>query len=728
MLMAFPSIKFNKIENGMIFTSDYRTFVKNNIINFTNAGIAVIYGPNGTGKTSLAKVFSGSDGTAVNCEFDSVVFEKGDEIFHVINDQYNRNIISGTAKDFLLGDNIRREFELQTVLADEYEKIIAAVIALLKDKFKITTISNPLISLLSDARLVEIVKDFVNKNSKGSKTSIEKFLFVFKNFEESESTPNFKQEKFNFFINGFSDKKSLLYKVININEPDITRVHNAQEIQEDSVAIDILTKFSHKTKCIVCDADGIDSKTLKEAKTQHRQYVIDSLTEQLREFIEEIISLREDSDPFEIKKNVLIALENGDYSAIQNVKDDIYSYKEIFKAQFANVFLQEIDFKKLKDDYSELEELLSQKPEISEEDFIYIEEILSHSMDKKIAVVRDSNKNLKILLEEKEFLGLERNELPLSTGEQNFLSLCFEFLKAKNSKKPLVVLDDPISSFDSIYKNKVVFALVKMLENKPRIVLTHNIDLLRLLESQYNNSFKLYLLNNTDGENNGFIPFSKAEQSMLINLRELLLTFRKNIFENIKSKELYLISMIPFMRGYATIIDDQESIDDLTQLMHGYKTKTVDVAKIYYKLFGEVGKGTLPSNFNISVSDILNRTVDGTSIIDPAKYPILEKTLKHSFTYLFLRLLVEKTLVEKYKIDTNVHDQLGSIISEAFPGDTVENIRNRVRLTSKKTLINEFNHFEGNLSIFQPAIDITEKSLGAEKTDILTFIDMIKIG
>ena len=51
-----------------------------------------------------------------------------------------------------------------------------------------------------------------------------------------------------------------------------------------------------------------------------------------------------------------------------------------------------------------------------------------------------------------------------------------------------------------------------------------------------------------------------------------------------------------------------------------------------------------------------------------------------------------------------------------------------MRLTSKKTLINEFNHFEGNLSIFQPAIDITEKSLGAEKTDILTFIDMIKMG
>jgi hypothetical protein len=52
----------------------------------------------------------------------------------------------------------------------------------------------------------------------------------------------------------------------------------------------------------------------------------------------------------------------------------------------------------------------------------------------------------------------------------------------------------------------------------------------------------------------------------------------------------------------------------------------------------------------------------------------------------------------------------------------VTEIRNRIRLTSKKTLINEFNHFEGNLSIFQPAIDITDAALGKERTDIVTFV------
>lgn len=44
----------------------------------------------------------------------------------------------------------------------------------------------------------------------------------------------------------------------------------------------------------------------------------------------------------------------------------------------------------------------------------------------------------------------------------------------------------------------------------------------------------------------------------------------------------------------------------------------------------------------------------------------------------------------------------------------------------KKTLINGFNHFEGNLSISQPAIDITEKALGFERTDIITFVNNIR--
>lgn len=242
-----------------------------------------------------------------------------------------------------------------------------------------------------------------------------------------------------------------------------------------------------------------------------------------------------------------------------------------------------------------------------------------------------------------------------------------------------------------------------------------------MLDGQYRHCFKLYLLNNTDGETNGFVQLNNNEQEMLISLEKLLAAFRGTVPKHVKNEKLFLISMIPFMRGYANILYDRELFDSLTQVMHGYKMEQVDIAAAYSKLFGEHSE--LPVSYTISVADILSKTVDGVHILDPEKFPLLDRTLRHSFIYLFLRLMVEKNLVEKFEIDTTRHTQLGQIIAAAYPDESdIGQIRNRIRLTSKKTLINEFNHFEGNLSIFQPAIDITDQALGKERTDIISFI------
>ena len=176
---------------------------------------------------------------------------------------------------------------------------------------------------------------------------------------------------------------------------------------------------------------------------------------------------------------------------------------------------------------------------------------------------------------------------------------------------------------------------------------------------------------------------------------------------------------------YANIICNGQLFESLTQVMHGYKTEKVDIARAYTELFGAHPE-YLPDSYEVSVTDILSKTVDGVHLLDTEEYPLLDRTLRHSFVYLFLRLLLEKKLVEKFEIDTTRHKQLGQIISAAYPDEKdVEQIRNRIRLTSKKTLVNEFNHFEGNLSIFQPAIDITDKALEKERNDLITFISAL---
>lgn len=721
---------FHKIENESIFAADYQNFIKNNSISFSNEGIAVVYGPNGTGKTSLVRALSGEKGTKVSYDYNGNLYSDNSQ-FYIINDQNNRNIIGGSAKDFLLGDNIRKEFELQEYINNEYIKLCTESIDVLKKSYGISSSSSKAIECFDQVPdLQNIIKDLMNSKSKGSKTDTAAYILELEKQKET-NLPEFEGDKLAYIVADVSQKSSLIDEIISINIDKLTSNAHIKEVEENTEAIKVLSYFNYKSQCIVCDTENIDIEGLLDKKTKNRESIIKSLDEKTKNIIEKIISYIDSTDPFGIKQIMLDAIETGELKDILRLKEELKKYKEIYARKAIIDLVKLYSESDIREKYRQYQDMISRKPEIKEEDFLYIEQIISNSMNKKLQIIRDGKKNIKIVLEDKEFLGIDRDNLPLSTGEQNFLSLTFEFLKAKNSNKPIVVLDDPISSFDSIYKNKIAYAIVKILHSKKRIILTHNVDLLRLLDGQYKKCFKLFLFNNTDNEENGFISMNFKEQDMLINLEKLLSTFRNDIYPYIKDAELFIISMIPFMRGYAAIINDLQSKESLTQLMHGYKTERVDVANIYRKIFGDdSGKivadkyNIIPDNFKVSVNDILNKIVDGKELIDKQKYPLLNLTLVHSFTYLFLRLLIEQKLVTKYCIDTQKYSQLGQIISQAFPDENnKDDIKNRVMLTSKKTLLNEFNHFEGNMSIFQPAIDITAHMLEKEKGDIISFVN-----
>ena len=568
----------------------------------------------------------------------------------------------------------------------------------------------------------------MNNRTKGSKTGVDTYISELEKHTQI-TIPDYEQAKLDYIISDLSEKNPLVIEIETIDTSKLAHNSHIKEIEENTEAIKILSRFSYKDQCIVCDSNGIDSENLLNKKSKNKEEIIKTLDAKTKKIVEKIIDNISEKDPFRIKDIMLGAIETGNLSDVLLLKESIKEYKNIFANKVIKELVQLYKSSDIKIKNEEYQKLINQKPDITEEDFLYIEQIISNNMSKKLQIIRDDKKNIKIVLENKDFLGINREELPLSSGEQNFLSLTFEFLKAKNSDKPIVILDDPISSFDSIYKNKISYAIVKILQNKKRVILTHNVDLLRLLDGQFKKCFRLFLFNNTENEENGFIALNSDERDMLINLDELLKTFREKIYEHIKDVELFLISLIPFMRGYSTIINDNNIKENLTQLMHGYKTNTVDIAECYIKLFGNKNN-IIPNNYEVNVDDILNKTVDGKEIVDKEKYPLLNRTLIHSFTYLFLRLLIEKKLVLKYNIDTESKSgarQLGQIISKAFPENSKnrDDIENRVFLTTKKTLLNEFNHFEGNMSIFQPAIDITDHMLGKEKTDILAFVNSL---
>ena len=183
--------------------------------------------------------------------------------------------------------------------------------------------------------------------------------------------------------------------------------------------------------------------------------MLNSLGEELKSFIENIIGIAPDNDPFGIKETLLHAIECGDKEVVKRLKNEIFLCKRCIGNEVLNDFNLLFSGSTLSDMFEEYQKMLAEKPEITDEDILYIEEIINNSMNKKLAVERDEQKNLKIRLANQDFLGRNRDDLPLSTGEQNFLSLTFEFLKAKNSDKQIVIVDDPISSLILYIKIKL---------------------------------------------------------------------------------------------------------------------------------------------------------------------------------------------------------------------------------------------------------------------------------
>lgn len=716
--MTNNTIKFNNIKYSTVFTAEFSPFINYNEIVFSNKGIAVIYGPNGTGKTCLKNVLADKVGTELEYEFSGEIHRSGGGVFHIIDDQNNRNIIQGETSDFFLGENISRENELRNLIKERKDKLCNFISEILR-AHSITKMKSPLIQIIENIEVRPIIEGIANKSSKGNKIDEKDLISVLGKLKRVDP-PEHNEAKLNFLQNDISNSYSLILKIEEIFAKPISPIPMVSQVEENSEAIKILNRF-HKNTCVVCDTEGIDWEKLLSSKKESLDTIYKELTPDDKNLLQKIVELVPKDDPFQIKMRLLNALEEGNNLNLQPLVEEISKYKKIYSQKILNEIAKAFDSVELADVVKEYLTLIDKKIEITDEDQLFIKEIISNSMNKELTVERDGGKNIRILLSNREVIGQDRKDLPLSAGEQNFLSLSFEFLKAKKSLCPIIVIDDPISSFDSIYKNKIVYAIVKMLEAKKRIILTHNIDLLRLLESQYRSCFNLYLLNNTEGEECGFIACEGDEKEMLISLKKLLDAFRSKVNTHIQDKDLFLISTIPFMRGFANIVNNRNYYNLLTKLMHGYMKDSVDIAKIYYELFGYTGDD-LPVSYIVSVPDILNKNVDDVHILDPKVFPLLDKTLRHSFTYLYLRLLVEKNLVEKFSISKCYRMKLGEIIQRAYPDvKDPDQVIKRIRLTSKKTLINEFNHFEGNLSIFQPAIDITDSALRKERDDIIAF-------
>ena len=266
-------ITFNKIKNGNIFSTDYENLERNNEISF-DKDIAVLYGPNGTGKTSLLKVLSGEDGTSLNFDYNEQEYENGQEVFMIIHDQNDRNIISGEAKDFLLGDNIKREFELKDRIKETRGALVKSIIDDLKTNYQISAKSSPIISCISDENLKKLVQDLANNKKKDDGYLTGNLIDLIK-YATSENLIECDEARMRYFVVDYSAKNSLLRQIEALCNGDIPATEGIQEIEENSEAIKILQRFHDSDHCIVCDNEDVDFDALLQSKSSNRKRIID---------------------------------------------------------------------------------------------------------------------------------------------------------------------------------------------------------------------------------------------------------------------------------------------------------------------------------------------------------------------------------------------------------------------------------------------------------------------
>ena len=748
-------LTFKKIENKNIFGDDFKDFNKNNEINF-NKNISILYGPNGTGKTSLSKVLASNNKEKDMCfevEFKGIKEIEDNDIFYVISDQNSRNIIKGEARDYLVGDNIEREESLLREIDKGFNDLQSSIKLSLKDIFNITTKNHELIELISDNDVKEYISNFANSrfkiNTMDTKDK-DKFIEKINGLNIYESNFDNKNEVYQFIIENFKDNKSVIYQINALKISDIKKNEKVKEIEENNEAIRIMDKFSYKEdECLLCENKDYNREQLLEKKKNNKEKIEKSLDAKTKKILKDIISLVKQcsKDPLNIEKILIEAIHSGDTDELEVLKGEIATYLQEINKSIFNLLKNSLD-SKLVENYEEYKKIIEEQIKISEEDELYLKNVISDNIDKEINIKRDENNRIRVTLGTDEILERDRDELGLSTGQQNFISLAFELLKAKKKvdkkDKKYIVLDDPISSFDSIYKNKIAFCIIKFLEGRRQIILTHNTELIKLLEFQNRGCFELYMFNNTPGSENGFININEEEQNLLLKLNELLDLFRDDIWNYIEfdenpevyyeNKKKFLISMIPFMRGYANIIGNKDVYKNLCKVMHGYESDYVDIGCAYNSLFEGPNEQVI-----VSVKEILEINLDDDKIIDKEKYPLLNRTLHHTLNYLVLRLMVEQNLcsLDNNKVLNYINKQkekqgdkyagetIQQIIDKVFSRNDKSKINERVFFTSRKTLLNEFNHFEGNMNIFQPAIDITDKALQEEKEAIVATLNKL---
>lgn len=195
-------IQFSSIKSGEIFCEDFRNLSEvNGEIEFkrmqASGGIAVVYAPNGTGKSSMANLLDVEESDE-DKSFDAKD-ENGNTImpetraFHVIHDQLMRNVIRGKTTDYLIGAQIRREYELRDRISVAYQNAFTQLNSKYKVEYKVSKVGDYLLVHMQSLQdtiyqiAYPFIRSIVNTRQRGKDIDTDKFVEFIR---DESNTPN----------------------------------------------------------------------------------------------------------------------------------------------------------------------------------------------------------------------------------------------------------------------------------------------------------------------------------------------------------------------------------------------------------------------------------------------------------------------------------------------------------------------------------------------------------
>ena len=662
----------------------------NKTIDYSNNNVAIIYAPNGTMKSSLAKTFEAiRDDRQVEekiyglkslysvSDEDNVALSQ--EKIIVIN-PFDENAYEG--QGLLMANESLRKAYLS--IHDSIESKKELLYSKIKEKFGYSTRSN-----------FDVKNIMLNDWGLTSKKEYDCLINIKELLHDSVMACSLHEDDLEY-ASLFNDKVYSMMKTGKTGELIEEYENKYRELVDKSLymqqgiidhnnygnisnALNTNGFFAANNEVILKAKDGSASITLKEQK---------ELDDLIKKEKEQVLDSKEIKDLFE-KINKAIS-KNKDTQAfntfLQTHQDIIVEYKDIdlFKKKvWVKAFLHyehlldeliddynkaQKDLKKLRDDAKEQVTDWKKALDLFKERF-FVPFSIEPSNQEDVILNMELPSFKYIFSDSRGKKEVTKDNLlnVLSTGERRayyILNMIFQILVAKKQgKECFVILDDISESFD--YKNK--YAIIEYISDISEYTDTNGEKLFKILLLTHNFDFYRTVSSRITKRGNSFIAFVDSDKIKLEKgqyTKNIFMHYKKSLVQSYSDN--IMVASIPFVRNLIeyTEGDDNEDYLILTSVLH-YKENTRQITLNQIQdIFNKYWCKKEPVTFakgreNEMVYDVLMQ--ESEKITDIEKLEIENKLILS----MAIRLIGESYMQNKIVSDlSNGHDILKDIFSK----------------------------------------------------------------